>query len=103
MSEVWVESEDGERLSSVPQHQRVTLNARVAFLVDVVDPAASVYVYNEEHRVVIVATTAIENERSGHFEAGEEVAVLVHVRQRAGARPLLAGVPARRTAARAST
>ena len=73
VSEVWLESEDGERLSSVPQHQRVSLNARVRFLVDVVDPSASVYVYNEEHRAVVIATTAIENERSGHFEAGEEV------------------------------
>ena len=63
----------GERLSSVPQHQRVALNARVDVLVDVVDPSASVYIYNEEHRAVVIATTAIENERSGHFEAGEEV------------------------------
>ena len=71
--EIWLESGDGERLSSVPQHQRVTLNARVRFMVDVDDPAASVYVYNEEHRAVVVATTQIENERSGHFTDGEEV------------------------------
>jgi ABC-type polysaccharide/polyol phosphate transport system ATPase subunit len=73
VSEVWVEGERGERLTSVPQHQRVALHARVKFLVDVVDPSASVYVYNEEHRAVVIATTAVENERSGHFEAGEEV------------------------------
>jgi ABC-type polysaccharide/polyol phosphate transport system ATPase subunit len=73
VSDVWVESEVGERLSSVPQHERVTLNARVRFMVNVVDPGASVYVYNEEHRAVVVATTGIENERSGHFAAGEEV------------------------------
>ena len=73
VSEVWVENADGDRLSSVPQQQRITLNARVTFLVDVTDPSASVYVYNEEHRPVIVATTAIETERSGRFEAGEEV------------------------------
>jgi ABC-type polysaccharide/polyol phosphate transport system ATPase subunit len=73
VSEVWLESDDGERPSSVPQHQRVTLKARVLFTVDVEDPAASVYVYNEEHRAIVVATTAIENERSGHFGAGEEV------------------------------
>ena len=42
-------------------------------MVDVTDPSASVYVYNEEHRAVVVATTGVENERSGHFEAGEEV------------------------------
>jgi ABC-type polysaccharide/polyol phosphate transport system ATPase subunit len=73
VADVWLESEDGERLSSVPQHQRVTLKARALFMVDVEDPAASVYVYNEEHRAVVVATTGIENERSGHFGAGEEV------------------------------
>jgi ABC-type polysaccharide/polyol phosphate transport system ATPase subunit len=73
VAEVWLRAEDGERLSSVPQHQRVTLNARVRFMVDVDDPAASVYVYNEEHRAVVVATTQIDNERSGHFRNGEEV------------------------------
>jgi ABC-type polysaccharide/polyol phosphate transport system ATPase subunit len=73
VGEVWLEGENGERLSSAPQHQRMSLNARVRFLVDVVDPSASVYVYNEEHRAVVIATTAVENERSGHFEAGEEV------------------------------
>ena len=67
--EVWVEDPDGERLTSVPQHQRVTLKARVAFMVDVTDPAASVYVYNDEHRAVLVATTWIDNERSGQLRA----------------------------------
>ena len=73
--EVWVEGPDGAHLSSVPQHERVTLKARVAFAVEVTDPAAGVEVYNDEHRAVLVATTEIENERSGHFRAGEEVVV----------------------------
>ncbi len=73
VAEVWLENEEGVRLTSVPQHQRVTLNARVLFMVDVVDPAVSVFVYNEEHKAIVVATTSIENERSGHFGAGEEV------------------------------
>jgi hypothetical protein len=73
--EVWVEGPDGERLSSVPQHQRVTLEARVSFAVEVTDPAARVEVYNDEHRPVLIATTAIENERSGRFGPGEEVQV----------------------------
>lgn len=42
-------------------------------MVDVIDPSASVYVYNEEHRAVVVATTAVDNERSGRFDAGDEV------------------------------
>jgi ABC-2 type transport system ATP-binding protein len=73
VADVWLEGEDGERLSSVPQQQRVTLNARVVFMVDVADPVASVHVYNDEHRAIMVATTDSDTERSGHFAAGEQV------------------------------
>ena len=73
IAEVWLENEIGERLSNVPQHQLVTLKARVLFKVDVSDPSASLYIYNEEHRAVVIATTWMENERTGQFEAGEEV------------------------------
>jgi ABC-type polysaccharide/polyol phosphate transport system ATPase subunit len=73
VAEVWLENEVGRRLSSVPQHQRVTLNARVVFMVDVTDPVASVFVYNQEHAAVVVATTWMDNERIGDFEVGEEV------------------------------
>ena len=69
----WVSVESGERLSVVPQHERMTLNARVRFLVDVDDPSASLYVLNDEHKAVIVATTMTENERSGRFAAGDEI------------------------------
>ena len=70
---IWVENEAGEKLTSVPQHRRVTLNARVLFTAAVTDPEASVYVYNEHHHAVVIATTWIENERSGEFAAGDEV------------------------------
>jgi ABC-type polysaccharide/polyol phosphate transport system ATPase subunit len=73
--EVWLEGADGERLSSVAQHQRVTLKAQVRFLAEVTDPAAAVQIFNDEHRLVLAATTEIENERTGHFGAGEEVVV----------------------------
>ncbi len=73
--DVWVEGPDGAPLASVPQHQRVTLKARVAFAVAVTDPAAGVEIYNDEHRAVLVATTEIDNERSGQFHAGQEVVV----------------------------
>ncbi len=72
VADVWMEGETGDRLSSALQHQRLTLKARVVFMVDVTDPSASVYVYNEEHKAVVVATTAIDNERTGQFGAGEE-------------------------------
>ena len=38
--EAWVEDEAGERLSTVPS-TRMTLKARVAFMVDVEDPSAA--------------------------------------------------------------
>jgi ABC-type polysaccharide/polyol phosphate transport system ATPase subunit len=70
--EAWVEDEHGERHSSLPQGRQIKLKALVRFAVDVEHPAASVYVLNDEHVAVVVATTAREHERSGHFRAGEE-------------------------------
>jgi ABC-type polysaccharide/polyol phosphate transport system ATPase subunit len=70
--EAWVENERGERNLAVAQRERITLHARVSFMVGVEDPAASVYVLNEEHKAVMVASTASEHERSGHFRAGAE-------------------------------
>ena len=71
--EAWVEDEHGERQAAVLQGQQVTLKALVNFTVDVDDPVASVYVLNEDHVAIVVATTARENERSGHFGAGADV------------------------------
>jgi len=71
--DAWIEDDRGERPASLPQGQRLTLRARVAFMVDVEDPVASVYVLNEDHVAILVATTAREHERSGRFGAGEEV------------------------------
>ena len=73
--EVWLESQTGERLANAPQHDRVSLRARVLFRVDVTDPSASVYIYNEEHRAVVIATTWVNNERTGEFDAGEEIEI----------------------------
>jgi ABC-type polysaccharide/polyol phosphate transport system ATPase subunit len=71
--EAWIEDQHGERLASLPQGQQITLKALVNFTVDVEDPAASVYVLNDEHVAIVVATTSRENERSGHFSPGENV------------------------------
>ena len=72
IEDVWLENAAGERLSSVPQQQAITLSARVRFAVNVEDPATSVHVYDGEHRAILVATTALENERSGSYRAGEQ-------------------------------
>ena len=73
--EAWFSNDQGERLSRVPQHQPVTLSARVLFMVDVEDPAASVYLLNEEQKAVMVANTATETEHTGRFRAGEEAVI----------------------------
>jgi ABC-type polysaccharide/polyol phosphate transport system ATPase subunit len=71
--EVWISDETGQRLSSVPQGIRATLNARVEFRVSVSDPAATLYVLNDEHKAVFIATTETDNEHSGNFTTGDEV------------------------------
>ena len=83
-----IENEMGDRLSNVPQQHRVTIKARVSFMVDVNDPSASLYVYNEEHRAVIIATTWMDNEHTGDFYAGEEAEIRIHIRQRPRPRTL---------------
>ncbi len=71
--EVWVEDEAGERRAAVAQGDRIKLRARVAFSVSVVDPAASVYVLNDEHKAVTVANTEAQLRQTGTFLPGEEV------------------------------
>jgi ABC-type polysaccharide/polyol phosphate transport system ATPase subunit len=70
--EVSITDDAGNRLDRAPQHDRVVLAARVRFNVDVEDPACSIYVHNEEHKAVLVLSTTYENDRTGHFRAGEE-------------------------------
>jgi ABC-type polysaccharide/polyol phosphate transport system ATPase subunit len=70
--EVWIDDGTGMRLSVVPQGEHVRLRARVAFNIRVEDPAASVYILNEEHKAVTIASTESMSERTGTFEAGEE-------------------------------
>ncbi len=71
--EVWVEDQQGERNGVIAQGERVSLHAKVSFMVSVEDPAASLYILNDEHKTIAVATTETVRERSGTFSAGEEV------------------------------
>ena len=73
ITEVWLTDENGERPGALPQHRPVTVSARVRFLEDVENPGASMHIYNEEHKAVLVATTQTEHERTGSFSAGDEV------------------------------
>ena len=75
---VWLEDEAGEELTSAPQHQPITIKARVRFMSEVLDPSSGMIIYNEEHRPITIATTAFDHERSGSFRAGEEVVFSFH-------------------------
>jgi len=68
----WIEDEHGQRQTSLAQGRRITFKALVEFMVPVEDSAASVYVLNEDHVAIVVATSSRENERSGHYDVGEE-------------------------------
>jgi ABC-2 type transport system ATP-binding protein len=70
--DAWMEDAHGDRHDVLAQGQRMMLKALVRFTLDVEDPAASIYVLNEQHVAIIVATTALSGGRSGSFRAGEE-------------------------------
>ena len=70
--ELWVEDQNGQRQIAVPQGQRVVIRSRVAFMVEVDDPEASVYINNAEHKTVLIASTSLGLARSGRFRPGEQ-------------------------------
>jgi ABC-type polysaccharide/polyol phosphate transport system ATPase subunit len=70
--EIWAEDEHGERQLAVAQGQRITIRARVAFMVDVKDPEASLYINNDDHKTVVIGSTTLGFAGSGRFRAGQE-------------------------------
>jgi ABC-type polysaccharide/polyol phosphate transport system ATPase subunit len=70
--DAWIEGENGERIRTVPQGVRMRIRARIAFLVDVDDPTASVYIHNSDHQAVMVANSLTHTEQTGHYAAGDE-------------------------------
>ena len=71
--DVWLEGEDGARCVVAAQGGRVTVRALVSFAIDVEDPGASVYVLDETKKSIVVGTTMLQIENSGHFRAGDNV------------------------------
>jgi ABC-type polysaccharide/polyol phosphate transport system ATPase subunit len=71
VTDVWLGDDPFRRLAVAPQSEPLTLKALVTFNVDVVDPAVSMTLLNEQRQPVVVATTAREHEQSGGFRAGE--------------------------------
>jgi ABC-type uncharacterized transport system ATPase subunit len=73
VAEMWVEDHTGERKNVVLQGERCTFRARVRFNEAVEDPSFAVSWVNEFHQNHFVVNTSIDQERTGRFEAGEEV------------------------------
>jgi hypothetical protein len=71
--EAWTEDGAGKRQNACPQGERLHFKASVAIESAIEDPAFSVELEDEWGTKMFIATTAVENERSGHFAAGEEV------------------------------
>jgi ABC-type polysaccharide/polyol phosphate transport system ATPase subunit len=71
--EAWTEDGSGKRQNACPQGERLHFKASVLFESELEDPAFSVELEDEWGTKMFIATTAVENERSGHFAAGEQV------------------------------
>jgi ABC-type polysaccharide/polyol phosphate transport system ATPase subunit len=71
--EVWLEDEEGRRLSAARQGARITLRALVQFHIDVEDPEAGVHIHNEDQKAVMIAATWLQYPHSGRFASGERV------------------------------
>ena len=71
VSDVWLGDEPYERVAIAPQAEPLTLKVLVTFNADVLDPAVSMALLNEQRQQVIVATTAQDREHTGSFQAGE--------------------------------
>ena len=72
VSDVWLGHERSERLAVAPQSEPLTLKTLVTFNTDVLDPAVSLTLLNEQRQPVVVSTTTKEHEQSGGFRAGEQ-------------------------------
>jgi len=71
VSEVWLGDDRAERRAVAPQSEPLTLKVLVTFNTDVLDPAVSLTLLNEQRQPVVVATTAQDREETGGFRAGE--------------------------------
>jgi ABC-type polysaccharide/polyol phosphate transport system ATPase subunit len=71
VTDVWLGDDPFQRQSVAPQSEPLTLKALVTFNTDVVDPAVSMTLLNEQRQPVVVATTAKEQEQTGGFHEGQ--------------------------------
>jgi ABC-type polysaccharide/polyol phosphate transport system ATPase subunit len=71
VKDVWLGDNRDERLAVAPQSEPLTVNALVLFNTDVVDPAVSVTLLNEQRQPVIVGRTTDDQDHTGNFKEGE--------------------------------
>lgn len=70
--DVWCEAQDGTQSAMYLQGQELRFCARVEFLEEAEDPGLTVQFENDLSVKVLVASTAVDHERSGRFATGEE-------------------------------
>jgi hypothetical protein len=74
VTDVWLGADRAEHRAVAPQSEPLTLKVLVTFNTDVVDPAVSMMLLNEQRQPVVVATTAKDQEQTGSFREGEQAA-----------------------------
>jgi ABC-2 type transport system ATP-binding protein len=71
VTDVWLGDDPFRRLAVAPQSEPLTVKTLVTFNTEVINPAVSLTLLNEQRQAVVVATTAEEHEHSGGFRPGE--------------------------------
>lgn len=73
IAEVWLQDEDGNRVTTIAQGRRVAARVMVDFAADIEEPVVSFEVVGDDGSVILNATTANGAERGDRFHAGERV------------------------------
>jgi energy-coupling factor transporter ATP-binding protein EcfA2 len=70
--DAWLEDDAGSRTDFVEQGQRSVVKARVRFDADMTEPSLAIAWVNDHNQNHFVASTAVGNESTGRFAAGDE-------------------------------
>jgi ABC-type polysaccharide/polyol phosphate transport system ATPase subunit len=71
VGQVWLGENPDEGRAVAPQSEPLTIKALIGFHAEIVDPAVSLTLLNEQRQAVVVATTTEDDEHTGVFRAGE--------------------------------
>jgi ABC-type polysaccharide/polyol phosphate transport system ATPase subunit len=73
--DAWIESREGERVSTIAQREPFSLCLHIAFHEDLDDPVFGFRLLNEWRQIAVASRTDWEHGPSGHFSAGERTVV----------------------------